>query len=100
MEINIKYKFIRPAGLQCFKLTKKDMYSLQTQIGLKLKLLSLYFPYVNYSLQVAFYPSFQMIVNSPVLIFTLLFDEIHSKWMNRRRMKVYRFGMKFSRWEQ
>ena len=55
------------------------MYSLLTQIGLKLKI---YFPYVNYSLQVAFYPSFQMIVNSPVLIITLLFDEIHSKWMN------------------
>ena len=54
----------------------------------------------NYSLQVAFYPSFQMIVNSPVLIFTLLFDEIHSKWMNHRRMKVYRLGMKFSRREQ
>ena len=34
-----------------------------------------------HSLQVAFYPSFWVIVRiiSPVLIFTLLYDEIHTK---------------------
>jgi len=32
-----------------------------------------------HSLQVAFYPSFWLIVITPVLIFTLLYDEIHSK---------------------
>ena len=32
-----------------------------------------------HSLQVAFYPSFWLIVNTPVLIFTPLYDEIHSK---------------------
>jgi hypothetical protein len=42
-----------------------------------------------HNLQVAFYPSFWLILNSPVLIFTLLYDEIHSKWMNWRGMKEY-----------
>ena len=32
-----------------------------------------------HSLQVAFYPSFWLIVNTPVVILTPLYDEIHSK---------------------